>query len=64
MNDRTLTQLAPSGLFLGNNTLTSNGTYFINCSNPLLSAQEAATICTPIMAGVWAWPGVRSGRER
>jgi iron complex outermembrane receptor protein len=47
MNDRTLMQLAPSGLFLGNNTLTSNGTYFINCSNPLLSAQEAATICTP-----------------
>ena len=47
MNDRTLTQIAPSGLFQGSNTLTSNGTYFINCSNPLLSAQEAATICTP-----------------
>jgi iron complex outermembrane receptor protein len=47
MNDRTLTQIAPSGLFLGSDTLTSNGTYFVNCSNPLLSAQEAATICTP-----------------
>ena len=47
MNDRTLTQIAPSGLFQGQNTLSSNGTYFINCSNPLLSAQEAATICTP-----------------
>jgi iron complex outermembrane recepter protein len=47
MNDRTLTQIAPSGLFLSSDTLTSNGTYFVNCSNPLLSAQEAATICTP-----------------
>ena len=47
MNDRTLTQIAPSGLFQGSNTVSSNGTYFINCSNPLLSAQEAATICTP-----------------
>lgn len=47
MNDRTLTEIAPSGLFQGQNTLSSNGTYFINCSNPLLSAQEAATICTP-----------------
>jgi outer membrane receptor protein involved in Fe transport len=47
MNDRTVTQIAPSGLFLGSNTLSSNGTYFVNCSNPLLSGQEAATLCTP-----------------
>jgi iron complex outermembrane receptor protein len=47
MNDRTLMQVAPSGLFQGNDTLTSNGTYFVNCGNPLLSAQEAAAICTP-----------------
>jgi iron complex outermembrane receptor protein len=47
MNDRTLTEIAPSGLFQGANTRSSNGTYFVNCSNPLLSAQEAATICTP-----------------
>lgn len=47
MNDRTLTAIAPSGLFQGGNTVSSNGTYFVNCSNPLLSAQEAATICTP-----------------
>ena len=47
MNDRTLTAIAPSGLFLSANTISSNGTYFVNCSNPLLSAQEAATICTP-----------------
>lgn len=47
MNDRTLTEIAPSGLFQSANTVSSNGTYFVNCSNPLLSAQEAATICTP-----------------
>jgi iron complex outermembrane receptor protein len=47
MNDRTLTEIAPSGLFQSSNTESSNGTYFVNCSNPLLSAQEAATICTP-----------------
>ena len=48
MNDRTLTEIAPSGLFQSSNTVSSNGTYFVNCSNPLLSAQEAATICTPV----------------
>jgi len=47
MDDQTQTEIAPSGLFQGQDTLTSNGTYFINCSNPLLSTQEAATICTP-----------------
>lgn len=47
MNDRTLTEIAPSGLFQSSNTVSSNGSYFVNCSNPLLSAQEAATICTP-----------------
>jgi outer membrane receptor protein involved in Fe transport len=47
MNDRTLTAIAPSGLFQSSNTVSSNGTYLVNCSNPLLSAQEAATICTP-----------------
>jgi iron complex outermembrane receptor protein len=46
MDDRTLTQLSPSGLFVeGNNT--SDGGYLVNCSNPLLSAQEAAILCTP-----------------
>lgn len=47
MDDRTDSAIAPSGLFRGQNTLTATGTYFVNCSNPLLSAQEAATICTP-----------------
>jgi len=47
MDDRTLEQIAPSGLFQGSNPFTPDGGYLVNCSNPLLSAQEAATICTP-----------------
>jgi iron complex outermembrane recepter protein len=47
MNDRTRTQLAPGGLFTQNNPLTADGSYPVNCSNPLLSAQEAGIICTP-----------------
>ena len=39
MDDRTLAQIAPSGNF--GNTLT------INCDNPLLSADQLATICAP-----------------
>jgi hypothetical protein len=37
MDDRTLAQIAPSGDF-GN-------TFTINCDNPFMSAQQAATIC-------------------
>ncbi|HVO44972.1 MAG TPA: TonB-dependent receptor, partial [Steroidobacteraceae bacterium] len=49
MNDRTNQVIAPSGLFRGANPLdpTLNGNYNVNCSNPLLSAQEAAILCTP-----------------
>ncbi|MBV9697982.1 MAG: TonB-dependent receptor [Gammaproteobacteria bacterium] len=48
MNDRTTTAIAPSGLFQGNPTdPTGNGNFNVNCSNPLLSAQEAALLCTP-----------------
>lgn len=47
MEDRTHTQYAPSGLFAGANSLTPDGGYLINCSNPLLSAQQAALLCTP-----------------
>jgi outer membrane receptor protein involved in Fe transport len=40
MQDETLMQIAPSGLFRGVG-------YFVNCSNPFLSAQEAEILCTP-----------------
>jgi outer membrane receptor protein involved in Fe transport len=58
MNDHTLTQLAPSGLFAGADSLTPDGNYLVNCSNPLLSAQEAAISCTPAqIAADKAHPG-------
>jgi iron complex outermembrane recepter protein len=47
MDDRSAQQLAPSGLFAGANYLTADGNYLVNCSNPLLSAEEATILCTP-----------------
>src|SRR3954452_298515 len=39
MNDRSVAQIAPSGNF--------NNTTYVNCDNPLLSAQELSIICQP-----------------
>src|SRR5262249_23323381 len=49
MDDRSTTKVAPSALFRDSNPLdpTGKGDYFVNCSNPLLSAQEQTTLCTP-----------------
>jgi outer membrane receptor protein involved in Fe transport len=44
MNDRTTEQVGPSGLFSGLNPFTADGNYLVNCSNPLLSAQEIGII--------------------
>ncbi|HVO23940.1 MAG TPA: TonB-dependent receptor [Candidatus Margulisiibacteriota bacterium] len=61
MEDRSDTQIAPDGLFLTNNPLTVDGTYRVNCSNPLLSAQEANILCTPAqIADDKAHPGSAS----
>jgi iron complex outermembrane receptor protein len=46
MQDKTVTVVAPSGLFEGSGP-TALGGYLVNCNNPLLSAQQAATICSP-----------------
>ena len=48
MNDRSNSALAPSGLFQGGGTAPgSGGGLFVNCGNPLLSAQETAALgCT------------------
>jgi iron complex outermembrane receptor protein len=48
MNDRSSSQIAPSGLFQGGGLAAgANGGYFVNCGNPLLSPEESATIgCT------------------
>jgi iron complex outermembrane receptor protein len=60
MDDRTHQQIAPAALFRDGNPLDPFGTnnYPVNCDNPLLSAQEAATLCSPAqLAYVAANPG-------
>jgi len=47
MEDRTQEAISPSGLFFASNPFTLDGSYAVNCSNPLLSAQQAAILCTP-----------------
>jgi iron complex outermembrane recepter protein len=44
MDDHTLAQIAPSGLFLGTGAI-SGAFVQINCTNPLLSATEATQLC-------------------
>jgi iron complex outermembrane receptor protein len=48
MNDRTNQKIAPSALFRQSNPLdpTGNNSYNVNCSNPLLSTQQALLLCT------------------
>jgi iron complex outermembrane receptor protein len=47
MDDRTHQEVAPTALFLDANPLSLTGNYLINCSNPLLSAQQRSLMCTP-----------------
>ncbi|MGB6308837.1 MAG: TonB-dependent receptor, partial [Steroidobacteraceae bacterium] len=49
MDDKTHQQVAPAALFQNANPLdpTGAGDYSINCSNPLLSAQQQSILCTP-----------------
>jgi iron complex outermembrane receptor protein len=58
MDDRTTAVVAPSGLFVAGDPYTPDNNELINCSNPLLSAQQQALICTPAqIAGDAANPG-------
>jgi iron complex outermembrane recepter protein len=58
MDDRTQAVIAPSGLFRSGYPFTPDNNELINCSNPLLSAQEQSLICTPAqIAGDIASPG-------
>ncbi len=58
MRDRTSAVVAASGLFQGANTASADTNYLVNCSNPLLSPQQRALICTPAqIAGDTAAPG-------
>ena len=69
MNDKTHQEIAPSALFRDANPLTSDGNYLINCSNPLLSAQQQGFLCSAAdIAADIAVPGsvsasVRIGRR-
>lgn len=66
MNDKTRTEVAPSALFKDSNPLDPiSGNYNINCSNPLLSAQQAAVLCAPAqIAADAANPGSVSANVR
>lgn len=58
MDDKTVAVVAPSALFVASNPYTADNNYLINCSNPLLSSQQQALICTPAqIAGDTAAPG-------
>jgi outer membrane receptor protein involved in Fe transport len=46
MNDRTNVQIAPTGLFQASGSSPTGG-FLVNCNNPLMSAQQQATFCTP-----------------
>jgi iron complex outermembrane receptor protein len=71
MDDKTHQQVAPAALFKDSNPLdpTGAGDYYVNCSNPLLSAQQQGILCTPAqIAADAATPGssvaqVRIGRR-
>jgi outer membrane receptor protein involved in Fe transport len=51
MNDKTTEVGSPSGLFEGSNPATADNRYLVNCSNPLLSAQELSILCGGSAAG-------------
>ena len=58
MDDRSTAVVAPSALFVAGNPFTPDNNYLINCSNPLLSAQQRGLLCTPAqISGDTAAPG-------
>jgi outer membrane receptor protein involved in Fe transport len=60
MDDRSTAVVAPSGLFIGGDPFTADNNELVNCSNPLLSAQEQSLLCTPAqIAADTANPGSR-----
>lgn len=48
MDDRSYQQIAPVAMFRGANSFSPDGSgnWFVNCDNPLLSAQEVSVLCT------------------
>ncbi|MGH8175437.1 MAG: TonB-dependent receptor domain-containing protein [Steroidobacter sp.] len=45
MNDETVAQIAPAGLFMGSGPGLGGG-YLVNCDNPFLSSQQVDAFCT------------------
>jgi outer membrane receptor protein involved in Fe transport len=67
MDDRSRSAIAPAALFKDSNPLdpTGAGDYFVNCSNPLLSAQQQGILCTPAqIAADTANPGSATAQIR
>ena len=67
MDDKTHEQVAPAALFKDSNPLdpTGAGDYYVNCSNPLLSAQQQGILCTPAqIAADTANPGAATAQVR
>jgi iron complex outermembrane recepter protein len=67
MDDKTHVVVAPAALFRDSNPLdpTGAGDYYTNCSNPLLSQQEASILCTPAqIAADKANPGSATAQIR
>jgi iron complex outermembrane receptor protein len=50
MNDETIAQIAPAGLFFGGGPGVGGG-YLVNCDNPFLSPQQVDTFCTQLGLG-------------
>jgi iron complex outermembrane receptor protein len=62
MYDHTTEVVGPSALFQTNYPFTPDDLYRVNCSNPLLSAQQQGILCTPAqVAASTANPGSAAG---
>jgi len=67
MDDKTHQSVAAAALFKDSNPLdpTGAGDYYVNCSNPLLSAQQQGILCTPAqIAADKATPGSATAQVR
>lgn len=64
MNDRSVTEIAPSGIFLQSNPFTPAGGMLVNCDNPLLSAQQRTVMgCTAADIAASASKELQIGRR-
>lgn len=67
MDDDTVAQIAPSGVFFGSGTGPDN-TVYVNCSNPFMTPQENYTLCGELPGDVQStingrtfWNGAANG---